>query len=248
MPQETRDLLEAKLRDCIKRADRRPCFLGFLDESESVYCEEALQRRKGVFWLLWGGYEEAERNMLGFFPEYLEPSPQAFPVAALTLTYRLEDRLTHRDFLGSFMALGIERSVIGDILVGEGRSVAFLRREMLSYFCENLRKIGRVGIRLSEGAEEPLPGRREFLEISGVIASERLDCMTALLCRTSREKAAGLIAAGAVMLNHRETLSVSERLAEGDLLSIRKYGKFVIDQLGPLTGKGRLSVKCRKYQ
>ena len=93
-----------------------------------------------------------------------------------------------------------------------------------------------------------MPVRREFQELSGVVASARLDCLVGLLCRTSREKAAGLITAGAVQRNHRETYSQGERVEEGDVLSIRKYGKFIIDQLGPLTAKGRLSVKCRKYQ
>ena len=146
------------------------------------------------------------------------------------------------------MALGVERDVLGDILVGEGCCVAFLRREMAPYFLDNIRKIGRVGVKASLGAEGPLPVRREFQELSGVVASARLDCLVGLLCRTSREKAAGLITAGAVQRNHWETYSQGERVEEGDVLSIRKYGKFIIDQLGPLTAKGRLSVKCRKYQ
>lgn len=248
MAQEDFELLAAKLRDCIQQSSRRPCFLGFLDESQAAACMERLKGRADIRCLFWGGYEDAERVILGLFPDYLEPDPELFPLVPLTFSYRREDTLSHRDFLGSFMALGVERSVVGDILAGEGRCVVFLRAEMQEYFCQNLRKIGRVGVRIAVGAEEPMPGGREFLEISGVVASARLDCLVALLCHTSREKAAGSIAAGAVMLNHRETLSVSERVSEGDLLSIRKHGKFIIDQLGPLTGKGRLSVKCRKYK
>ena len=79
--------------------------------------------------------------------------------------------------------------------------MAFLRREMAPYFLDNIRKIGRVGVKASLGAEEPLPVRREFQELSGVVASARLDCLVGLLCRTSREKAAGLITAGAVQRN-----------------------------------------------
>lgn len=248
MPWEAKELLTAKLRDCVSIAARRPCFLGFLDESETAFCEDFLGREKDIDWMLWGGYEEAERKIAGFFPDYLVPCPEAFPLEPLTFTWRKEDCLSHRDFLGSFMALGVERSVIGDILVGENRGVVFLRKEMTEYFCENLRKIGRVGVKVTKGMEEPLPGERKFLEISGVVASERLDCLVGLMCRTSREKASELIVSGAVMLNHREILSVSHHVSEGDIVSIRKHGKFMIDQLGPLTSKGRLSVKCRKYQ
>ena len=146
------------------------------------------------------------------------------------------------------MQLGIERSVVGDILVGEGRTVAFIHQEMERYFLDNLRKIGRMGVKIAVGCEEPLPSIREYKDISGVVASDRLDCIAALLCRTSREKAARLITSGAVMVDHQEVLSVDRRLEEGDVISVRGHGKFVLDSFGPLTGKGRLTVKCRKYQ
>ena len=246
MDQE-RELLLAKLRDCVKASQRRPSFLGFLDESEAAFCREYLKREPAAH-LLWGGYEGAERVMAGFFPDYLEPAGGEFPLTALTFTYRPEDRLGHRDFLGAFMRLGIERSVVGDILVGEGRTVAFIRQEMERYFLDNLQKIGRVGVKAQPGFEEPLPAIREYKEISGVVASPRLDCMAALLCRTSREKAAKLVAAGLVAVNHREALEADLRLEENDILSIRGQGKFIVDVLGPLTAKGRLTVKCRKYQ
>lgn len=241
-------MLSAKLRDGLALSRKRPYFLGFLDEGERAFCEDLLKRDREASFLFWGGYQEAERSLLGLFPDYLEPGTELFPLTPLTFSYREEDPLTHRDFLGSFMALGVERDVVGDILTGKGWCVAFVRREMEQYFCQNLRKIGRTGVRVAVGMEEPLPIRREFLELSGVVASERLDCLVAFLCRTSREKAAGLIASGMVMRNHREILSASERLSEGDVLSVRKYGKFIIDRLGPLTSKGRLSVQCRKYQ
>ena len=242
-----RELLLAKLRDAVRTARRRPCFLGFLDESQAAFCREALRREPGES-LLWGGYEGAERVMAGFFPDYMEPAYEDFPISALTFSYRPGDKLSHRDFLGSFMGLGIERSVIGDLLVEEGRTVAFVRREMERYFLESLRKIGRTGVRITAGYQGPLPVLREYKDISGVIASDRLDCLAALLCRTSREKAARLIASGAVLVNHQEVLSVDRRLEERDIISVRGHGKFILDSFGPLTGKGRLTVKCRKYQ
>lgn len=246
MAKETDSLLTAKLRDGLRLAEKRPYFLGFLNERDTAFCEDFLKYERTSY-LLWGGHEEAERRILGLFPDYLEPDPSLFPLTPLTFTFREEDTLSHRDFLGSFMGLGVERDVIGDILVGTGRCVAFVKQEMTDYFLQNIRKIGRTGVKTTIGAQQPLPLEHEFSEISGVVASQRLDCLVALLCRTGREKAAGLITSGLVMCNHREILSVSERVNEGDILSIRKQGKFIIDRLGPLTSKGRLSVKCRKY-
>ena len=120
MAQDTRQLLEAKVRDCLRMAQRRPCFLGFLDESQRAQCQDLLKWEKGTSFLFWGGYDQAERTMLGFFPDYLEPSAQEFPLEAVTFRYRAGDKLSHRDFLGSFMALGVERDVLGDIRVRAG--------------------------------------------------------------------------------------------------------------------------------
>lgn len=243
-----KELLLRKLEDCVRQGRHRPCFLGFLDESQAALCSEALSSRKDASWLSWGGHEDAERVLLGLFPDYWEPDKGDFPLEALTFTYRAADKLSHRDFLGAFMALGVERGVVGDILVGEGRCVAFVKEGMARYFLDNVGKVGRVGVKSALGAEEPLPGGRVYKEISGVVASARLDCLTALAARTSREKAAGMITAGLVQQNHRENLSPPSRVAEGDILSVRGHGRFIIDKLGPLTSKGRLSVKCRKYE
>lgn len=244
---DNRELLAAKVKDCLKISLGRPCFLGFLDESEAAYCQDLL-RRERVASMFWGGYEEAQRVIAGFFPDYLEPDPGLFPLAAITLRYRPEDKLGHRDFLGSFMALGIQRDVVGDILVSEGRTVAFVRLELSGYFADSLTKIGRVGVKVQAGYEEPLPIAFTFKDIGGVIASERLDCVLGLLIHTSRGKAAGLITSGQVAVNHREALELSGKVQEGDIISVRGHGKFIIDRLGPLTAKGRLNVKCRKYQ
>lgn len=240
-------LLQAKIEDCLRAARRRPCFLGFLDESQAAFCQKQLGKGGGNT-LLWGGHPETERVMAGFFPDYMEADAEAFPIAPLTLTYRKEDKLGHRDFLGSFMGLGIEREVVGDILIGEERCVVFVREEMSRYFLDNIKKIGRVGVKISAGYEAPLPLIRTYKPVKGVVASNRLDCMAALLCRTSREKAAGMITAGLVAVNHQEILETDCRVEENDILSIRGCGKFVVDRLGPLTGKGRLTVECRKYQ
>lgn len=241
-------LLLRKLEDGIRQARGRPVFLGFLDEGQQAGLAEALSRRREAGWCFWGGHEEAERAMLGLFPDYMDPGPGAFPIEAVTFTYRKEDKPGHRDFLGAMMGLGVERGVIGDILIGQGRCVAFVKEELAGYFAEGLTKIGRVGVKALVGAQEPLPGGHTFTEIRGAAASARLDCLTAIAARTSREKAGNMVAMGLVQLNHRETLSPSARVAEGDILSIRGQGKFIIDRLGPLTRSGRLSVQCRKYQ
>ena len=239
-------LLKAKLSDMLLRSEKRSGFMGFLNEHEQLWARDFLRHRTDRY-LFWGGHADAERGMLGFFPDFLDPDPSLFPIAALTMRFRKQDVLSHRDLLGSLMALGIRRETVGDILLEPGRSVVFLKQEILPFVQDNIRKIGSAGVQISEGFVPPLPPIHRYEELRGVIASDRLDCMTAFLMRTSREKAAALIKSGMVMKNHRELLSLSERVAPGDILSIKTRGKFLVDQLGPKTAKGRLSVTCRKY-
>ena len=80
------ELLAARLEDYSRLGQKRPCFLGFLDEAQAAFCEDFLSRCR-VSTLFWGGYEEAERVMVGFFPEYLEPAPRHFPIVPLSLSY-----------------------------------------------------------------------------------------------------------------------------------------------------------------
>ena len=68
-----------------------------------------------------------------------------------------------------------------------------------------------------------------------------------MLAGTGRERAAQMISGGFVSINHRETLSTAARVHDGDVISIRRCGRFIIDALGPKTKKGRLSIRCRKY-
>ncbi|HEX3017195.1 MAG TPA: YlmH/Sll1252 family protein [Caproicibacter sp.] len=242
-------LLEARITDAVRLAEtgRRPRFVGFLDEHEAGQAAKLLEHGPQNGFLFWGGHPDAEHVVFGAFPEFIEPDAGIFPVAALTISYRLQDRLTHRDFLGALLHAGIERSSLGDILIEDGRAVVFCRQEISDFLCSQTEKIGGVGVRISQGFEEPLPAAHHFADFSAVVASSRLDCLVAAAARTSREKAAGMIRSQLVELNHEAVLSPSADVREGDILSVRGEGRFVIDRLGPVTKKGRLSIAGRKY-
>lgn len=242
-------ILEAKLKDAVRIAEtkKRPHFAGFLDEREAALAKGVMRSLQFENYMLWGGYSGSERVVFGAFPEYMEPAEALFPVKAVTASYRKSDVLTHRDFLGALLHKGVERETLGDILVEEGRAVLFIRPEVAGFLLQQTEKIGRVGIRWQEGAEEPYPAAHSFEERSAVVASPRLDCIAAAAGSVSREKAADWIRAGLVSVNHIETLSLSAPVGEGDVLSIRGKGRFVIDRLGPPTKKGRLGLAFRKY-
>ncbi len=242
-------ILEARLRDAVRLAQSggRPRFVGFLDERQAEQANKIMRSLCVENYMLWGGHGGAERVVFGAFPDFLAPDAAAFPVAALTARYRRSDTLTHRDFLGALLSNGIERETLGDILVEEGRCVLFARSEISDFVITQTEKVGRVGVAVTQGAQEPLPEERRFEEFSSVVASARLDCVVAAAIGTSREKASELVRAGLVMLDHEANTSLSAPVSQGSKLSIRGKGRFVLDRIGPVTKKGRLSIAGRKY-
>ncbi len=242
-------LLDAKLRDAVYLADKRNCpqFTCFLDERERSYAEGRLNNFRTVEAVFWGGREDAERVCAGIFPYGYVPDTQDFDISPVTALFRDEAELSHRDFLGSLMSLGLKREVIGDILIEKGRCVFFVKMDVAKYVLEQLFKVGGEGVSLTEGYEEPLPEGAKFEAISGTVASARLDCIVKALTNTGRDQAALLIKSGRVTLNYYEVLSNSASVSDGSKISIRGYGKFIVDQIGPQTRKGRLSLRARKY-
>lgn len=238
----------AMMEDAAELCERRssPVFTDFLTETEQA-AAAAVMRRVDANYLLYGGYPDAERRMLGVFPPYDEPDPALFPMDAVTVRCRASDRPDHRSVLGTLMAQGIERSCVGDILIENGRSVFFCRNTVTKALLRDIDKIGGTGVRLSEGYEEPLPAAHSFKEITDTVASARLDCLVAALARTGRGEAERLITAGEVMINSVPCKKVSQSVHEGDKITVRGEGKFIIDDLGTVTRKGRLMLSARKY-
>ena len=88
---------------------------------------------------------------------------------------------------------------------------------------------------------------RKFEEISDTVASLRLDVVAASILSISRDKAEKLLSSGAVSVNHVEVCEKSFGLSEGDLLSIRGSGRFLLYSAGTLTKKGRIRIVVRKF-
>ena len=240
-------VLYARIDDTVRLCDKRgvPCFLGFLDLRERAIAAEYLAGLV-VNYAWFGGYEEAERSLLAIFPSYMEIEPWDYPLCPVAFRYRPVRNITHRDVLGTLMAAGIRRDKVGDILCGEGISVVFLREEIKAFVCEQIDRIGGEGVTVIPDYTGELPLAREYEEIRETIASARLDAMVKALIRLSREKAADMVRLGAVSVNHIPVESVSLSLTAPCTISIRGYGRFLIDQIGPETKKGRLLLCARK--
>ena len=120
-------LFFARLADMVSRCGRdyAPVFSSFLDERQCAEAELWCRANVGALrFMMWGGYDGARRKMLAVYPDYLgDDVREMFPMKCLTFTFRREDELTHRDFLGSFMAPAMT-------LVNAGQTVFEMRSQM----------------------------------------------------------------------------------------------------------------------
>ena len=240
------DLLRDRLYDTVNICERtnKPKFLGFLSSEQVVFARNILSKLQSSY-EFYGGYEDAQRVMLGCFPDWAENV--GFPITAVTAEFRKADVLTHRDVLGSLMALGLKRETVGDILIEEGRAIVFLCSENADYVISQISKIGKVGVTLEKGFVYPLPKAGEMIEQSVTVASERLDCVVSALIGVSRNKALEKIEQSLVTVNSIVTEKATARVTDGDIISVRSKGKFIIVSIQDRTKKDRLILKYKKY-
>lgn len=253
MNEQTDRIFFAKLADMVNRCEKNgySVFSSFLDERQCAEAEMWCRRNTcGLHYKFYGGFTEASRKMLAVYPDYCEEYiTDEFPIKCLTFTYRKENKLNHRDFLGSFMGLMLRRETIGDIIVTEGIAQTAVTEVAAKDIMSSVSKIGRTGVKISDSRDFELSVSdiQQFRDISGTVASLRLDCVTALAANVSREKAAAFIRADRVDVNHFTVSSVSQELREGDILSIRGYGRFILSGINGLTRKNRVHIILKKY-
>ena len=251
MNNSTDKLFYAKLEDMKNRCDKNNMivFSKFLDERQCVLAEQWCSRSTGnLMSMLWGGFPQARRRILAVYPDYCDSFVKdEFPLKCLTFTYRQQDKLTHRDFLGTFMGMNLKRDLIGDIVTDEGIAQVFVNDVAAGLISSQVRKIGRTGVKVSESRPFSLELRQEYKDISGTAASMRIDCIVSIAAGISREKSAALIRAEKIDVNHFTVTSLSHELHKGDIISIRGCGRFVLADTGGLTAKNRIHVLIRKF-
>ncbi len=240
--QETDRILIAHVQDMVRRNAYRG-FTAFLDMRQYTMLAQKLESGTYRFY---GGYPDAERGILCVHPQDLPPEDEEFPIVCLTITFREADTITHRDVLGSFMAQQVQRDTVGDIVVTPGKIQCFLTSAAAAV-CRSLTKIGRVGVQITDTAPFSCACRRETREISGTVASPRLDAVLRTVLNAGRGACAEYIRSGLVMLNYCQTQDISCTVAEGDVFSVRGHGKFRVSALSGPTKKGRLHITIEKY-
>ena len=242
-------LLLSKAEDALRLAQKRYHVktLGFLTPRERNFLEKHIFTPADLQLCFDGGYPDAERTLLVCMPEFMQPMQEEY-LHVIECTGREIGALSHRDYLGSLMGLGIVRESIGDILVAEEKAYLFVKPEQSEYILQNLTKIGRCGIRLRLcGFEEVEIPQRATKDVETTVSGLRLDSVLSSAIGVSRGKSAEMIRAGMVTLNWEPMEDVSRTLKEGDTLSVRGYGRMTLSRVGGLTRKGRYSITVSRY-
>lgn len=239
--QEDRILL-AHVADMVRRSAYRS-FTAFLDMRQYTMLTEHLQAGTYRFF---GGYPDAQRGMLCIHPQDLPPADDEYPFRCLTFTFRKEDSISHRDVLGSIMAQQVQRDTIGDILLSPGRVQCFAAPAAAAV-CMQLKKIGRVGVHVTDSLPFTDGYVQETRLLTGTVETPRLDAVLRTALNRGRGTCAELIRSGLVTLNYRQIQEISCIVRQGDVFSVRGFGKFRIHELSGPTKKGRLHISIEKF-
>ena len=195
-----------------------------------------------------GGWPDAERKVCAFLPDWQEEDDWEPPFTALRCRWQSGDKLTHRDFLGSILGQGLDREKVGDILVGSGVCDILVFRELSPYLLQNLTGAGRARLRVEEIPLEAVsPPEKQVRLIRDTVSSLRLDAVLSTGFSVARGKAADLITAGRVELNHRPCVKADRAVAQGDVMTCRGLGKCVLKEVSGLSKKGRTMIMMERY-
>ena len=196
---------------------------------------------------LFGGYENADRCVAAFSNDEI----YSYPIVCIKiepLQQKFSDKLTHRDFLGALMNLGIEREMLGDIKILNNEGYLFCLNKISQYIVDNLSSIKHTSVKCKIIDDIPelfnqLPDEEEY-----IVSSLRIDTVVSAVFKMSRNSASQLINQEKIFINSKTVYKDSVQLKEGDVVSVRGYGKFIYSQTVNETRKHKMVVAIRLYR
>ncbi|HOB34417.1 MAG: hypothetical protein GX090_05740 [Firmicutes bacterium] len=242
--------LVAQVMDSCKIAAERQVirYTDFLDPFHLGYVLPMVSSFFGVGYREDGGYAGAERKRLAIFPDYYRPEDVEVPLAVLEISLSDSSRvLSHRDYLGALTALGLRRSLLGDIIAFAGGAQAIVAGEAadavlslqeVNKFKVSVREIPPYQLRVEEQPQRTL---------TGTVASLRLDAVLSAGLGVGRSKAAALVKEEKIRVNWRKIVQPGFQLDAGDVISIRGRGRLELAEIGPVTRKGRVRITLKKF-
>lgn len=241
------DITEKRFFELAERAARRNyvTFSDFLNIDEKSLLEGL---KLPVTHRLFGGYDGAERCVAAFGDGCDDADFPISIIKARPAAPKFADELTHRDFLGSLMGLGIKREVLGDIVIAENTGYIFCLESIAQYILQNLDKVRHTSVRCEIVEELPETARKQPEEKRLTVASERLDAVVAAVWGYSRNAVKEYFIGGRIFVNNRLCENFSHIPKNGDIISVRGTGRFVYHGVHGSTKKNRLVISVGIYK
>ncbi|WP_037372858.1 YlmH family RNA-binding protein [Anaerovorax odorimutans] len=232
----------------------------FLDIRQRSLAETVCRKYKNQNYIFYGGYIEAERCIAMFLPEYIDAfneeelnnyfkeEKESNPLTVLRITHNSYKQLSHRDYLGSLLGLGIKREMIGDILVNESGADVIVLKEISNFLLINFNKTGNINVELELiSAEDINIPKARIEEKKDTVASLRLDNVIASAFNLNRTKSCEAIKSGIVFINGLQINKPDRIIKEGDKLVLRGKGKVILKSISGVTRKNRILIVIKKY-
>ena len=250
-------ILLAQVLDKIEFSKQRDKleYTDFLDMYQISLVRSFLKKIDFENYILYGGFEGAERNVLIIYPEKYDVSmlqknySKIIKVVRVALSDEDIGKYSHRNYLGGIVKLGIKREKVGDIIVLDDGADIVVKEEMASSLKQELGTLTRFDNAKFEIIEIDNLRKQEIKveEISIIVPSFRLDNFVSDLARTSRSKAVQIIDSERVFINGQSETKVSKQVKLNDIITIRGKGRFVVKEFSGNTRSGRTVVKVEKY-
>lgn len=247
-------LLLSHIDDLCKEANNKQYVTNsdFLTLQESSLVSKHLTKVNQTYEFV-GGYDDAERLMVLIVPN----DGQSFlPKREDLMTYlsiepkslKFGRKLNHRDYLGALMNLGIDRKVLGDLLMDGQSCTLICLKHMTEFIMKNLLQVRHAGVTITEiDSLADYLGKRSFKRISNTVASLRIDGVMKVCVRASRQDCQKLIQSGHVFVNGVEVHKGSHQIELDDIIVVRGHGKFKMVGIGNLTKKNRTFIDIDQY-
>ena len=237
-------MIEKRLKELYSRACQRDytTFSEFLNMEEQSVLENS-----DLPCVKFGGYPTAER-IVAAFGDHSDTAD--FPVALLQISpvsEKFSDNLTHRDFLGGLMNLGIKRELLGDILVNGNTAYLFCLEQIKDYIIQNLTRVKHTTVKIKTLDELPQGAASEPKSAELVVPSLRLDAVISAVYKLSRKDSCNLINSDKVFINSRQIKNTSCRIKQEDIVSVRGWGRFKFVSELRTTKKDRLVILLNLY-
>lgn len=229
-------LFQDKLQNI--RQNKEPVLTKFLTATEQAQIKGVI--RNELDYVLDGGYPDAERKRAKFYDD------DNIMITCFKISYNGNYlTLSHQNVLGSLMALQIQREAIGDIIVPDG--VFFVISELKEYILREFTMIGSIPITLEETNGRNVKHHVSLQEFTSYMDSLRLDLVISRITKLSRKQSVEYIENDMIKVNQLITTKHTKILGENDVISIRKYGRFILLDTSRTSRKGKIIVKYGKY-